>query len=243
MPKIRSVDPFFWDDPEIGQKLTRDERLLMVGCWTKLADDEGRFLADPAYVKKQVFGYDDLSISEVSGMLRRISEAVRSWKTYAVDGHEYIQIDPHVWKKHQDIRWVVRSKLPVYSNGNIDTSEDYGRIQNNSADSPRASRARVEQRSVAESSEAAVAAKEQNGIQEEQETPEEFCRYALLHYPGARLDTVLDDSIVDQCLRIAGGDKARLYGALKRMADKGKRPEMSWGWFPKVLKAHIGEIR
>jgi hypothetical protein len=91
-----------------------------------------------------------VTIAEVSGMLRKISEVVRSWRLYAVEGHEYIQIDAVVWKKHQDIRWVVKSKLPCYVDVNITTSEEFGSLQNFSEDCEslphipaRASRARV----------------------------------------------------------------------------------------------------
>jgi hypothetical protein len=125
MPKDRTVDRFFWDDPDVGLRLSRDERLLMVGCWTKLADDEGRFLADAGYVRKEIFGYDDLQISEVSAMLQKISEMFRSWHLYVIGTHQYIQIDPLTWNRHQGIRWTCKSKLPQPStqvNGNTATS-------------------------------------------------------------------------------------------------------------------------
>jgi hypothetical protein len=157
MPKARTVDRFFWDDPEVATKLSRDERLLMIGCWTKLADDEGRFLADPAYVRKELFGYDeDLSTSEVSRIIRKISASFRTWKLYTHGAHQYVQIDRHVWRKHQEIRWVVRSKLPSIDEGsltfqdsvsgtvktevtdNTTTSEESGIIQDDSGFFPRA---------------------------------------------------------------------------------------------------------
>ena len=129
MPKDRTVDRFFWDDPEVGTKLSRDERLLMIGCWTKLADDEGRFLADAWYIRKELFGYDHLDVDLISKMIQKISEVFRSWRIYSVGSHEYIQIDPAIWRKHQDIRWTCKSKLPhpyAESNGNKATSEDCG---------------------------------------------------------------------------------------------------------------------
>lgn len=129
MPKDRTVDRFFWDDPQVGMRLSREERLLMIGCWTKLADDEGRFLADAGYVRKEIFGYDTISIEEVFRMLQKISEVFRSWVLYEIGEHRYIQIDSAIWKKHQEIRWVCKSKIPpLHLNGNNGTSEDFGKL-------------------------------------------------------------------------------------------------------------------
>lgn len=138
MPKERTVDRFFWDDPDVATKLSRDVRLLMVGCWTKLADDEGRFLADAWYVRKEIFGYDeDIKVSDVDLMLEEISAAVRSWHLYVIGAHRYIQIEASVWHKHQQIRWTCKSKLPdppVYHVDNIDTSVDCGKFPHNTGD-------------------------------------------------------------------------------------------------------------
>lgn len=137
MPKDRTVDRFFWDDPEVGTRLSRDERLLMVGCWTKLADDEGRFLADAWYVRKEIFGYDDLTVSEVLRMIRKISENFRSWRLYVVGSHQYIQIDPLTWEKHQNIRWTCKSKIPPESfesqqnNASSENSRSFQKISEN----------------------------------------------------------------------------------------------------------------
>ena len=115
-------------------RLSRDERLLMIGCWTKLADDEGRFLADPAYIKKEVFGYDDLSVSEVSRILQKITETFRTWLLYRSGDHQYVQIETSHWLKYQEIRYIVRSKLPkpteeCYVLQKKGTSEDFRNIQ------------------------------------------------------------------------------------------------------------------
>lgn len=136
MPKPRTVDRFFWDDPDVAEQFSRDERLLMIGIWTKLADDEGRLLADPAYVRKEIFGYDeDLTVPQILEMIGKICKIVRTWKLYRVGDHIYIQIDPEVFKKHQDFKYVVHSKLPgprldsIEStvNRNLENSENFSR--------------------------------------------------------------------------------------------------------------------
>lgn len=137
MPKPRTLDPFFWDDPDVAV-LSRDERLLMVGIILKLADDEGRLLADPAYIRKELFGWDlDLTTDTVAGMLTKLCTTFRTWHTYSVERHSYIEIDPFTWMKWQPMRWRVRSKLPardgsVYVADNTTTSEVYGALPHNS---------------------------------------------------------------------------------------------------------------
>lgn len=57
MPRIRTVKPDFWTDEKIG-RLKREERLLFIGLWN-LADDQGVIKNSSAYIKGQLFSYDD----------------------------------------------------------------------------------------------------------------------------------------------------------------------------------------
>ena len=68
MGRIRTIKPEFWSDEKVGE-LKRDERLLFIGL-LNLADDEGVLKATPAFIKGQIFAYDeDLTISDVRSWL------------------------------------------------------------------------------------------------------------------------------------------------------------------------------
>lgn len=111
MPKARNVDPTFWDDPDVA-RLSRDERLLLIGMIANCADDEGRLLADPGYLRKRVFGYDDdLSREDVGAWRDAIVTKCRNVKLYEADGQQYIYF-PN-WATYQNIRYVISSKLPA----------------------------------------------------------------------------------------------------------------------------------
>jgi len=110
MPKPRVIDGGFFDDLDIAQ-LTRDERLLVIAIISKCADDYGRLIAHPAYLRKQAFGYDeDISIDDVRTMRAHILEHCRNVLLYQDNGQEYICLIN--WDKWQKIRYRIDSKLP-----------------------------------------------------------------------------------------------------------------------------------
>lgn len=110
MPKPRVIDPGFSDDLDTA-RLTRDERLLLVIMISRCADDYGRLIAHPAYLRKQAFGYDeDLSIDDVAQMRVHILEHCRNVMLYTANGQEYIYLTN--WDKYQKIKYHVASKLP-----------------------------------------------------------------------------------------------------------------------------------
>lgn len=138
MPKHRTVVPDFWDDPDVG-KLSRDERLMFLGMVTRLADDEGRFLADPGYIRKELFGYDpDMSVEQVAAMRNRLVAAFpRSIILYIYCNQEYIAFAN--WKRHQTIKYIIISKLPDPRDGLVQSGPNCSKvdriIRNNSEES------------------------------------------------------------------------------------------------------------
>lgn len=110
MPKPRIIDSGFFDDLDVAG-LSRDERLLMVAIVSRCADDYGRLVAHPAYLRKQAFGYDeDLSIEDVAMMRAHILEHCKNVVIYTVNGQDYIYLSN--FAKYQKIRYHVDSKLP-----------------------------------------------------------------------------------------------------------------------------------
>lgn len=111
MPTIRkrSLDPGFWDDPDIA-RLQPLDRLLCVGI-ISLSDDWGNLLADEFYLKKKLFGYDDISLEEVAAMRDRIFEQCRNFIRYEVDGQTYVHLAN--WEKHQILRYRAHPSWPL----------------------------------------------------------------------------------------------------------------------------------
>lgn len=63
-------------------------------------------------------------------------------------------------------------------------------------------------------------------------------------YPGAQfLPGKPDSVIVEKCLKIAHGDPHSLARALNSMYKAGKKPDISWAWFPKVLPQFLNGDR
>ncbi len=152
MPKPRTIDTSFFDDPDIAC-LNRDERLLLVGMISTCADDEGRLIADPGYLRKRVFGYDDdVTRLDVQGWRDTIVSKCRNVRMYVVDGQFYIWLVN--WAEYQTIRYVIASKLPPYAE-DCDVSrsndDDFGNLQKIPVNSPRVGLGRVGKGRVGES--------------------------------------------------------------------------------------------
>lgn len=78
MPRRRMIDPFFYTDPKVG-KLSRDERGLIVGCVCQ-SDDEGRLQGDPAFLKSEIFKYDnDLDNATIQKLRDACLKKMQSW--------------------------------------------------------------------------------------------------------------------------------------------------------------------
>lgn len=107
MARTRSIKPGFFDNEILGD-LPALTRLLFIGLWC-IADREGRLEDRPKRIKKTLLGYDDVSTSDVSGMLQELHDGgfvVR----YAIQGEDFIQItnftkhqNPHIKEKGSEI--------------------------------------------------------------------------------------------------------------------------------------------
>ena len=109
MPRRRMIDPGFWDDPDIG-RLDPVDRLLAVAM-ISLADDWGNLLADEAYLKKTVFGYDAIGFEDVAAMRDRIFGHCRNFTRYEDHGQVYVHLEN--WEKHQHLRYRAAPLWPL----------------------------------------------------------------------------------------------------------------------------------
>lgn len=74
MARIRTIKPDFWTSETIGS-LTPNARLLFICTWNH-ADDEGRLLWNPAYLRSIAFMYDDqISLDDVADMMQELKNA------------------------------------------------------------------------------------------------------------------------------------------------------------------------
>src|SRR5580658_7195936 len=67
MPRIRTVKPEFFDDPDIAN-LSVVARLVFIGLWTQ-ADREGRMRDEPKRLKARLLPYDKVNFDETLAAL------------------------------------------------------------------------------------------------------------------------------------------------------------------------------
>jgi hypothetical protein len=108
LSRQRFIHPDFWTDPSLG-KLTPEERLLFIGCFSN-ADDEGRLLGNPAYLRSTIFPYDDHTIQQIKDMRDHILDICKNIVLYEVDGFEYLAFIK--WKAYQKPKYPSPSKFP-----------------------------------------------------------------------------------------------------------------------------------
>lgn len=91
MARIRSMKPEFWIDEKLANSTSRDARLMYIGLWN-LADEHSRLRGSPAYIKGQLFTYDDDLTPSVVGRLVDELETAGAVERYEVDGETYIYL-------------------------------------------------------------------------------------------------------------------------------------------------------
>lgn len=108
MARIRTIKPDFWTDEKMG-RLKRDARLMFIGL-LNLADDSGILKALPAYIKGQLFPYDEeLRVKEVESWLESLVKArILIPFTYQDEGYYMIR----TFRSHQKIDKPTKSKIP-----------------------------------------------------------------------------------------------------------------------------------
>lgn len=93
----RPLKTAFWDDDKVC-RLSRDARLTLAGLITKMADDEGRFLASPVAISGSLFPHDDLPPTRVKRWIDEIA-AEGMVRVYRINGGTYGALNG--WVKHQ----------------------------------------------------------------------------------------------------------------------------------------------
>jgi hypothetical protein len=110
LARQRFIHPSIWDDKKIA-KLSFVERLFFIGCFSN-ADDDGRLIGDPAYLRSIIFKYDDLSLEEVRQIRDNVVLNCKNLILYVVDDEEYLTFSK--WKDYQKPKYPTPSKIPPF---------------------------------------------------------------------------------------------------------------------------------
>jgi len=110
MARKRMIDPGFWDDLTIAS-LSIPARLTFLGMISN-ADDEGRLEADPRYIKRAVFGFDEaVTFPDVAEYLAEIERVCPNIQFYEVAGRLIASF--RNWRRYQYIQKPQASRLPA----------------------------------------------------------------------------------------------------------------------------------
>jgi hypothetical protein len=75
MARTRSIKPEFWSDEKLA-RVSRDARLTFIGLWNT-SDDYGITKGHPAWLKSQIFPYDEIKIKEFESWLKELENTNR----------------------------------------------------------------------------------------------------------------------------------------------------------------------
>lgn len=136
MARQRFIWPTLWDDPDLG-RLSSDARLLYIGCFS-LADDEGRILGDPTYLRTAIFRYQNLTDDDIRAIRTEVEKACKSFKVYVKNATEYIAFAN--WAEFQKPKYPKPSKHPPPPGRRKSASTQGKSSRNGSEPLPEASR-------------------------------------------------------------------------------------------------------
>jgi hypothetical protein len=109
MARQRFIWPGIWKDPVFG-RMKAEEQTFFIGCFS-IADDEGRLLADPAYLRGELFTYRDITLRKVAAVRDSVVAQCPNFHLYKADGVEYIALLK--WAEYQKPKYPKPSKLPA----------------------------------------------------------------------------------------------------------------------------------
>lgn len=104
----RMIDSSMWSNENFAA-LPAMARLLQIGIINH-ADDQGRIKAHPAYLRSQIFPYDDVAIDDIRNWLQLITQNGTAI-IYEADGKEYIQLVK--WWDYQSLQYAAPSEYPA----------------------------------------------------------------------------------------------------------------------------------
>lgn len=104
----RMIDTSMWSNENFAA-LPSMGRLLLIGIIT-LADDQGRCKANPAYLRSQIFPYEDIGTADIDNWLMQMGDN-GTLTIYTVGGKAYLQLTN--WWEYQPLDWARPSEYPA----------------------------------------------------------------------------------------------------------------------------------
>lgn len=103
----RMIDDSMWANESFAE-MPMGARLLLIGIINH-ADDQGRMKANPAYLRAQIFPYDDISTLQIQEWLEVI-QVNDTLILYLNDGKQFLQLIN--WWKYQSLQYAQPSQHP-----------------------------------------------------------------------------------------------------------------------------------
>lgn len=115
MPRIRSIKPDFFLDPDLAD-LKIECRLAFAGLWCQ-ADKDGRLPYEPRKLKALIFPYDNFDMAIILEDLAKKPFI----NIYEIDQKKYIQVVK--WQEHQYVHHTEKDSIIPPFNGEITVKE------------------------------------------------------------------------------------------------------------------------
>lgn len=103
----RMIDSSMWQNERFAE-MPMGARLLQIGMINH-ADDQGRLKANPAWLRAQIFPYDNMDVGEVQSWLDMMAQN-ETIILYTVAGKQYAQLCN--WWKYQSLQYAQPSQFP-----------------------------------------------------------------------------------------------------------------------------------
>jgi hypothetical protein len=109
MARQRFIWPDLWTDPGFG-RMGQLEQVLYIGCFSN-ADDEGRLLGDPPYLKATILPYQPhVGVGKVKSARNAMLVAMPKLVLYVVSQVEYLAFTN--WTEWQKPKYPKPSRFP-----------------------------------------------------------------------------------------------------------------------------------
>lgn len=109
MAEKRIITSDIWQDDWFGT-LPMFEKLLWIGLFSRVADDQGRMIDNAVVIRAMVFPYDDIPVNQIERALQTYEQCDKVIR-YEIEGKKYLQIKN--WWDHQQGQWATPSKHPA----------------------------------------------------------------------------------------------------------------------------------
>jgi len=109
MANRRMITTAIWGDEFFGM-LDNFQRVLWIGIFSAVADDQGRMIDNLHLLKSKIFIYDDFDPKIIDSALELFQQEAKILR-YKIGNKRYIQIIN--WWKHQQPQWAQPSQYPA----------------------------------------------------------------------------------------------------------------------------------